>query len=63
VPSAGFDYIQVKLDTEVAGAPEKLTSLLAQGTELVAMGLDQGSDVRWAMNLGITLGMGRALVH
>jgi hypothetical protein len=63
VPSADFDYIQVKLDTEVAGAPEKLTSLLAQGTELVAMGLDQGSDVRWAMNLGITLGMGRALVH
>jgi hypothetical protein len=61
--AAGFDYVQVKLGPEIAGAPEKLANLVAPDTELIAMGLDHGSDVRWAMSAGITLGMGRALIH
>jgi hypothetical protein len=61
--AAGFDYIQVKLGPDISGAPEKLTSLAAPGTELIAMGLDRASDVRWALSAGITLGMGRALSH
>jgi hypothetical protein len=61
--ASGFDYIQTKLGQDVVARPDKLTTLIPPGTELVATGLDRASDVRWAISHGITLGRGRALAR
>jgi hypothetical protein len=60
---AAFDYVQVKLASDIKAAPEKLRGLVPRGTTLVATELDRASDIRWAASQGITLGRGRALAH